>query len=250
MIQASDPIRSMVGKKYEQCKVYRLYLERLLSWRQRHDQKNIMRDTGILHVIGERHALSVHGMVVCYNGHRLRCFANRITGCKQWHLGKNQENCYKYQFEAIMKRLPRESNIFLTIGEIDCRHDEGILKAWDKSPDLQLDEMAHITTSAYLSYVAKIADYHRHKIIVSGVPCTNIPLNTLTTTAAENIVHLIKTFNLNLKDITSTFGLDFLDVHALTDRGDGIATGEWHIDEHHLLPSAVVEAFARHRCSS
>jgi hypothetical protein len=40
--------------------------------------------------------------------------------------------------------------------------------------------------------------------------------------------------------------MDFLDVHALTDRGDGLAADGWHIDNYHLQPRAVAEAFARH----
>jgi hypothetical protein len=45
-------------------------------------------------------------------------------------------------------------------------------------------------------------------------------------------------------------GLDFLDVYALTDRGDGIANGEWHIDYYHLQPHAMVQAFDRHISSN
>jgi hypothetical protein len=40
--------------------------------------------------------------------------------------------------------------------------------------------------------------------------------------------------------------MGFLDVYALTDRGDGIAGGDWHTDTHHLSPDALAEAFDKH----
>jgi len=53
-------------------------------------------------------------------------------------------------------------------------------------------------------------------------------------------------FNERCKSMALKTGLGFLDVQALTDRGDGIANGKWHIDEVHLLPSAIAEAFDKH----
>jgi hypothetical protein len=40
--------------------------------------------------------------------------------------------------------------------------------------------------------------------------------------------------------------LTFLDVYALTDRGDGIASDDWHIDIYHLRADATKEAFRKH----
>ena len=142
-----------------------------------------------------------------------------------------------------MAQLPPRSTILLTIGEIDCRPNEGILKAWKKYPDKPLDDVVQATVTGYVQYVAGIAAQHGHQMIIGGVPATNIPLNTLTADVAEQLVHLIRVFNAMLKDRTLAAGMDFLDVYALTDRGDGTASGQWHIDDVHLTPSAMVEAF-------
>jgi len=197
-------------------------------------------------VIGESHSLSSHRVVVRYKEQEMRCAAEWITGCKQWHLGNGQANKYKHKFEAVMARLPRESTILLSIGEIDCRHDEGIIKAWKKYPDKTLDEVAQSTAASYLNYVAAIGRRHGHSLIVGGVPASNLPPDTLTASAAGQLVNLIRIFNATLKSLSLAAGMDFLDVYALTDRGDGVASGEWHIDNIHLLPGAMAEAFDRH----
>ncbi|MDO8813335.1 MAG: hypothetical protein Q7J38_15075, partial [Gallionella sp.] len=199
-----------------------------------------------LHVIGESHSLSAHGVVVRYNGQEMRCSAEWISGCKQWHLGNAKPNKYKHKFEAVMARLPRESVILLSIGEIDCRHDEGITKACEKHPDKTLAEIVHSTAGAYIDYVAAIGGRYGHRIIVGGVSATHVSLDALTAAEAGQLVHLIRIFNATLKSLALAAGMDFFDVYALTDRGDGIASGEWHIDDVHLLPSAVAEVFSRH----
>ena len=145
-----------------------------------------------------------------------------------------------------MARLPRESAVLLFIGEIDCRHDEGVIKAWKKTPDRSLDDVVKSTVEPYIKYVARVAARHGHRPIIAGVPATNIQLDALSKDEIEQFVDLIRTFNAILKKQALATGMGFLDVHALTDRGDGIAGGELHIDTHHLLPSAVVEAFSKH----
>ena len=142
-----------------------------------------------------------------------------------------------------MQEIPRESRVLLLIGEIDCRPDEGIIKAWKKSQGTTLEEIAKATAVPYILYVARIAAKFGHQMMVGGIPATNIQLDLLPTETAGLLVKLIGLFNAALKDQALAAHMDFLDVYALTDRGDGAASGEWHIDNFHLLPSAITEAF-------
>ena len=145
-----------------------------------------------------------------------------------------------------MAQLPRQSTILLTIGEIDCRPNEGIIKIWKKSSGKSLDDIAQATAVGYVGYVAKIASQYGHQIIVGGVPAPHIRLNALTEDVVRQLVHLISVFNARLKDLALVAGMDFLDVYGLTNQGDGIADGRWHIDDYHLTSNAMVEAFNRH----
>lgn len=247
---ASQAVMATTGPEHDNSRNYWKYLDKLLCRQQQWSPDDQAREMGALYVIGESHALSSHRVTVRYKEQEMRCEAEWITGCKQWHLGNDQANKYKHKFEAVMARLPRASTILLSIGEIDCRHDEGIIKAWKKYPDKTLAEVAQSTAASYLNYVAAIGRRHGHSLIVGGVPASNLPPNlppnTLTASALGQLVNLIRDFNAALKSLSLAAGMDFLDVYALTDRGDGVAGGEWHIDNIHLLPDAVAEAFDRH----
>ena len=240
----SQAIVAKTGSLYKYSRIYWGYLQRLLSWHQRaKSAKDPAADMERLYAVGESHALSAHGVVVSYRGKEMRCTAEWIAGCKQWHLGNDRSNRFKHKFERIMKRLPSNSIVLLCIGEIDCRHDDGILRVWRRHPENRLDEMVRATVDAYVDYVVAIAQTHSHQLIVGGVPHAKSPVNTLSFSEEEQLGHLIKIFNARLRTQALGAGLGFLDVYALTDRGEDHA-GEWHIDDHHLLPSAVAEAFS------
>jgi len=244
---ACGAIMATTDPKHKQSRVYWEFLGKLLSWHQEHHSfRSSSPEREILYVVGESHSLNAHGITVRYRGQEMLCAAQWIPGCKQWHLGNDRPNKYKYQFEAIFARLPRKSTIFLTIGEIDCRQDEGIFHTWKKSPEKSLNGIVHSTIGGYIRYIDEIASRHEHRLIIGGVPATNTPLEVLAANDAKLFVNLIHTFNQALKNAALTSGIDFLDVYALTNRGDGIANWQWYIDSNHLLPSAIVEAFDKH----
>lgn len=198
-----------------------------------------------MYVIGESHALTLHNRVIVHEGKTKTCVSKWIPGCKQWQLGNNKQNRFKWHFKGEMQRIPRGSTVLLTIGEIDCRPNEGILVAWQKNPTKSLNEIIETTVKGYILYVKDIAEKYEHRIIISGVPATNIPLDSLEAKTAEYLVQIIKVFNEILKEETLSAGMNFLDVYTLTDQGDGTASGEYHIDDVHLTPSAMAEAFKK-----
>jgi hypothetical protein len=58
-----------------------------------------------------------------------------------------------------------------------------------------------------------------------------------------NLIELLKEFNFFLKKQSHFYGFNFLDLYKLTDRGDGFSNGKWHIDQHHLSPAGMQEAW-------
>lgn len=247
MLRAAQPVMATPDRKHQVPRSYWAYLAKLLGWHQQcNPKKSSSPPAGILHVIGESHALSAHGIVICYREREMQCAAQWIAGCKQWHLANDAPNKFKAKFETLMQKLPPQSTILLTIGEIDCRPDEGVLSAWKKSGYTALDAVIDATVDGYVRYVGRIGKQYGHQMIVGGVPATHIALDGLTVAAAAQFVGLIRTFNAVLRARVREVGMDFLDVYALTDRGDGIADGQSHIDDRHLLPSAMAEAFERY----
>lgn len=245
-LHASQPIMATTDARHKNHRNYWCYLDKLLSRQETGISTDTSRDGNVLHVMGDSHTLAAHGVAVRYKGQDMRCETEWIAGCKQWHLGNASENKYKHKFEKVMARLPENSTVLLMVGEIDCRHDEGVLKAWKKYPDKTLDEVVESTVEAYLAYVAKTGARYGHKIIVAGVPATNIRLDALAEDSAAQLVQLIRLFNAAIQQRTLAAGMGFLDVYALTDRGDGIASADWHIDEVHLQSEALAEAFERY----
>jgi hypothetical protein len=60
------------------------------------------------------------------------------------------------------------------------------------------------------------------------------------------LINLIREFNILLKNKSTEIGFGFLDVYKLTDRGDGFCNQSWHIDEYHLSPEGIHEAWRLH----
>ncbi len=227
--------------------IYFDYLELLvLWWKQNGGFEPPQECDGILHVVGESHALAAHNQVVSYKNRVLRCKAGWLIGCKQWHLGSRQQNQYKQQFQTLLASLPEGAEILLNFGEIDCRHNEGIIPAWKKNRGKTLEEMVLETAESYLAYVSRLAAERDQKLIISGVPATNENLASLPADEVAQLTYLLQFFNRTRKEQALARGLDFLDIFALTDNGDGISNGLWHLDTFHLTPKALAVAFEKH----
>ena len=57
------------------------------------------------------------------------------------------------------------------------------------------------------------------------------------------LTYLIKDLNKKLKELSKKMGFGFLDVHELTDRGDGLSNKKWHMDGYHLSSQGFLKAW-------
>ncbi len=247
LLLGAKKIMEKTSSKFKNEKAYWLYLTALLSHHEENRYGNDNKKIGkFLHVIGDSHSLVSHQMIVQILDSNIQCKTDLIIGCKQWHLGNPYKNKYKNKFESIFNSLPKSSEVLLTLGEIDCRIDGGILRHKKKFPEKKLQEIIVDTVENYLAYVAKINFSCKHKIIIQGVPCPNISKGTCSNkNEVMQLINVIKKFNNALEDNSKRKGFDFLDVHRLTDRGDGFSNAKWHIDEFHLSPEGFLEAWRR-----
>lgn len=227
--------------------IYCRYLNQLLQWWDTVGS-GLRRSEPIdtLYVVGESHALTYHNIEVEHEGRQVLCKARWIAGCKQWHLGNSLDNMQKFLFRKILGAIPRHANILLIIGEIDCRYDGGIMQAWKKDVSQSLHGMALETISGYLKFVLRIAAERDQKVIIGGVPATNVELDKLSTEQVEQFTGLLKFFNNQLREQSVLAGLGFLDLFSMTDGGNGISNLQWHIEDIHLRPDAIPEAFKKH----
>jgi tetratricopeptide (TPR) repeat protein len=247
MIEFARPILDHSEHYSRTAQTYYLYIDMLLTWWSHANLTFQSQDgTEAMYVIGDSHVLSAHNFPVLGGDKHFICRSRWIEGCKQWHLGNEESNPYKDQFLSIMESIPHDATILMNIGEIDCRPNEGIIKTWKKHPEGSIEEIALATATAYLKYISRIAAVRNLKIIISGVPATNLPLEQHTEEEFRQYVGLLNSFNVTLREHSLKTGFGFLDVYAMTDSGNGISNKKWHLDATHLRPDALTEAFRNH----
>ena len=232
---------------------YLLYWDYLLKILNIHDNNSLDNLDFIsnkkLYVIGEMHSLVSHGLHIKISGNDFICQSLLIKGCMQWHLGDALKNQYKNKLEGIFHSLQKSSAVLLTIGEVDCRLNSGIIKHRNKYPEKNTTQLISTTIENYLNYIYKINSSCEHKVTIQGVPCPNINTKNIPKEKVIELVNLIREFNIIFKNKSTELGFGFLDVYKLTDRGDGLSNQSWNIDEYHLSPEGIHEAWRIHSSS-
>ncbi|MDR3482686.1 MAG: tetratricopeptide repeat protein [Burkholderiaceae bacterium] len=247
MLITSQEVKGIGTEEYMHGRIYRNCVARLLRYFEQYGALNAQAgERDHLYVIGESTSLTAHCATVDYRGRKMRGKAEWIVGCKQWHLGNDVANQHKSRFESIAAALPSRSTILLSIGGLDCFPGKGILEICQKNPAASLQDVALATIGGYVAYVSRIVAPYGHRAIVGGVQAPCIGLVQSLPDTAQQLVAFVRLFNAILKEKARAAGMDFLDIYAMTDRGDGIASDDWYIDLYHLLPRAFPEAFDKH----
>ncbi|MBC3918683.1 tetratricopeptide repeat protein [Undibacterium sp. CY18W] len=237
------------GIKDQGSLIYCVYMLKIQAWWQQfrsQPQLNAGSPTDILYVIGESHMLSTHQLLVSYAGKVWQCKGHWIEGCTQWRIGNQADNHYKQRLATFLQSFPIGATVLITVGEIDCRIDGGILKAWKKTSAISLQQFIHDTIAAYLKQLVVFTEGRQQKIIISGVPAANLADGVGSVEERAEFGNLLSLFNQSLQQQALQLGMDFLDVFSMTDAGNGRSNQQWHIDVHHLRPDAVQQAFNHH----
>lgn len=219
-------------------KAYREYLAALLN---RPELPSPFGETGspsgCLHVIGDSHALSLHGQRLSLGNQPLRPLVSWVMGGKQWHLAKPSTNKFKQKVAQALAGVPDHEAVLFLFGEIDCRPDEGILSFAAKRPELPLGAIVERTIQGFVEFIQKEIGQKPLKVMVAAVPETNPRLLELQSEKFANSARLIPLFNARLKSCAEAAGFVFVE---LPENGVG-----WHLDDFHLRPEAYVHALAQ-----
>jgi tetratricopeptide (TPR) repeat protein len=244
---AATKIQEKTSSESKNERVYWGYLSNILK---SHEHKYLAnkkeKNDKNLYVLGESHSLTSHHLRIQNSEVNFFCSARLIKGCKQWHLGNAFRNQYKHQFESIFCALPKHSYVLLAIGEIDCRLETGIIAHKKKFPEKQIKEIILTTVENYLTYIVNNNSDCQHKVVIQGVPCPNIDIRNRSQKDIKQLVEVIRIFNYELKMQSKEKGFRFLDTYQLTNKGDGLSTGSWHMDDYHLSPEGMEEAWRRY----
>jgi tetratricopeptide (TPR) repeat protein len=224
------------------------WLRFLLEWHDENPQnENPQLPLKTLYVIGDSHSLAYHGITLKIGNDTFLCKSEWIWGCKQFHIGNRKVNKFRYKLDKLFSSLPPASSVLLSIGEIDCRLDDGIIPHCKKNPEKKIQRVISTTVENYLDYILEKSSAYLHKVTIQGIPCPNLDRATFENQEIEELIELIQKFNVELKAKSISYGLEFLDLRTITNDSNGFSNGLWHADAYHITPDGAVEALRHHK---
>jgi len=243
LLARSKEIQNLNNSVLNNEKNYHIYLSKILHDENFNNKAFVHKTIKKLFVIGDSHSLSSHALNINVWGETFHCEAFLIKGCKQWDLAKDGSNQFKNKLYSVFKRIPNKSDVLLSIGEIDCRLDSGIIKFRKKYPGKSIDDIIENTINRYFKYISELNKNFYHNLIFQTVPCPILETNSVSKDDNKLLNYVIKSFNNYLKLKTKELQYKYLDLHTLTDRGDGFSNNMHHIDAHHLSRQAMTQAW-------
>ena len=196
-------------------------------------------ENSLIEVFGESHSLSISNIKTFFLDKELTGNAHIIQGIKMHHLKLGKDTFYSKALQLHLKEIKPNSELLFTIGEIDCRPDEGI---WDvhSKKNIDIDKLIKTTTEDYIEFLSeKFNDKLYSSITIQGIPAPGYKLNNTLDSdeAIEAFLSMIKKVNISLKLLTLKKKWNFLDVYGATVGKDGRGNNKWHLDFTHLKPS-------------
>lgn len=198
-----------------------------------------------LYIIGESHCLIPCNTSFVWNGEQILAVPVFIMGAKMWHLAKKDDSACKMEFVTHCGTLPENGRLLLTIGEIDCRPDEGLWSAHKKT-GRPLGALIRSTIKGYLDFVERVLkDKKPARITVQGIPAPTVSLvEVLQGRDRSAFIAMIKEVNQVLKHEVLSRDWQFLDVYSATVNAADMSNGKWHLDKVHLHPKFYQECEA------
>ena len=195
-----------------------------------------------LHVIGESHSLSLARRIFPLGRNNFVCSSYPIPGIKAWHLSAGN-SAEKQSFYDTLLAIPDYEAVMFTIGEIDCRPDEGIW-AFSIKNNISAIDLARKTFSAYVSVVDEVLGNQQRTVVIQGIPAPGYQLpDKFSHEERSSFLDLIDAANRVLEVESHKRGWWFIDVHyATADRLTRLSNSVWHMDQFHLNPNFYAQA--------
>ena len=215
---------------------YYSFIEKLLSYYLQNKNNVNFKNTSenIIFHIGESHCLTFANMTI---NKKAKVKPLIAFGTKAWHLAQKKETSQKAIFANHLKSLPENSNVLISVGEIDCRENEGLITAYKKTGK-NIDELINFTVDNYIAFVEKYLqgkNINRYYITVpapSIEDCKNKDLHKLR-------IDIVKKFNQRLKSKTKEYNAKYIDTYRLTSDNEGASNQKFMADKFHLSPSIL-----------
>jgi len=198
--------------------------------------KNITPINNKITHIGESHCLSFTNQLITINGSIYQITPRPIIGAKAFHIASSQKNKFRAYFENHV-RTSESQFVILSFGEIDCRENEGILKAAISGGELDLAEN---TSKAYVREAVRLCEGYGKSPIFFTVP-SPIRQEREQLNDFELRRKIVEKFNDCIIRGKDSFGYLVLDIFK-DFRDSGVSyDGRYHIDNRHLRRDALAQ---------
>jgi hypothetical protein len=217
------------------CNAYSSFIRRLLdaTWDEEHASEN-----KVYH-LGESHSLSYAHRNITIGGSKYRIVPKITFGAKAFHFSRTKEDSFKAITKAHFVSLPKNSKVFLSYGEIDCRPNEGFISAARKR-DKPLEELIDQTTEGYVQWFLEQNADQRHHLYFINVPAP-VYNEKLATDLNSEVARTVARFNTSLQKYSLQHGFEVVDVFKFTLGKEEFSNGLFHVDRHHLGAKALEE---------
>ena len=182
--------------------------------------------------IGESHCLTYAHYTLTTKQKNFSISPAITFGAKAYHFSKPQENQYKSITKWNLDALPKNSIVFISIGEIDCRPNEGLIQASHKT-GTSLKALVENMIRGYVAWFVDANKSNQHQYHFFNVPAPVYRIND-TPEANKEVADVINLFNSALKQQLKQYALDSIDVYQATRSDNGFSNNLYHFDEIHL----------------
>lgn len=189
-------------------------------------------------VLGESHCLGLDNLRIAWvDGVRVSASCRFVSGVKMFHLGSASDKHYSMFLSGRLNSIEPSSHLLFTIGEIDCRPDEGIWKAFHQGKG-PLPRLVESTVDGYLNWLSRELALHSFpSVTLQGIPAPNyLSREKYAATDKAGFLAMIREVNLGIEKGAHSRGWRYLDVYSATAGEAGMSNGKWHLDGHHLQP--------------
>ena len=221
-------ISTLEGKDKSFCDAYFSFLNRLIK----NNKTTKNSELPAIYHIGESHCLSYANTIMLKNKNPYYVLPKITFGAKAYHFSNQIENIFKSITRFNLKTIPRGAPVLISFGEIDCRINEGFIKASEKN-GRKISELVDETVEGYVSWFLNenIANQHSQYFF-------NVPAPAYFPEFSEDFnnkkAEVVSQFNATLSKKLQNLDAMMIDVYEYTRNDKGFSNGQYHCDGVHL----------------
>ncbi|MDA9989519.1 tetratricopeptide repeat protein [Paracoccaceae bacterium] len=228
---------SLAPKDQDFCNAYNHFLSKLLE----EDDYPLSEflDASTIYHIGESHCLSYAHRKINSSNANFTVIPKIIFGAKAFHFAAAGYGPYKAITKANLTSIPKNSEVFVSFGEIDCRLNEGFIPT-AKKLQKPIKDLISETVAGYVRWFRKQNESLNHNIRFFNVPAPTTDRNFNVSENME-VANTVALFNSEIEKFAEHSPFNLIDVYRFTVGETGFSNGLYHIDKYHLGAKAILE---------